>query len=216
MKFWSIAGPSVLLLQFATVAPPPTPAVAPASAAPGPAEALKPVAELERLQFAAGDWVHDKEIDHAGAVGVAKLGSGRSRAAWILAGHALQITYKSKRAEGEYEGRGLATWDAETRHYQLYWFDSLGRVRRFSGELDPAGVLVFSATYSEDGETVRQKISIKKDRNGKYLILDERAIGNAPSTLYVESLAAPAPPAPKATGVPSPSASATTKSTTSP
>jgi hypothetical protein len=170
---------------------------------------------LERLQFAAGDWVHEKEVDHGGIVGMPRLGAGRSKATWILKGHALYVLYKSKRADTEYEGRGIVGWDPESKRYRLDWFDSLGAARRFTGEFDPSGAIVFSATFSRDGLPVKQRVSIKKDRNGRFLILDERGVGNESSTLYMESLAAPAPGAPKAAN-PSPEpSSAATKSTTS-
>jgi hypothetical protein len=214
LKPSSLAAAALALVLFQSQAPGSLPAAPSAAAspaasptattpAPPPAEVVKPIAELERLQFAAGDWVHDKEVDHGGTVGMPRLGAGRSKATWILKGHALHVLYKSKRADAEYEGRGIVGWDPETRRYRLDWFDSLGAARRFVGEFDPAGALVFSATFvPRAGQPVTQKVTIKKDRNNRFLILDERAIGNEPPTLYMESLAAPAP-APKA-AAPSP------------
>jgi Protein of unknown function (DUF1579) len=197
----------------ASASPPastPTPAPTPVP------ELVRPVAELSSLQFAAGDWVHEKEVDHGGTVGKSAFGSGRSKATWIHKGHHLQIAYKSKRADGEYEARGVVSWDAEAKRYHLDWFDSLGQTLHFSGEFNPAGVLVLSSTYLVGDRRLQQNVSIKKQRSGKILILDERAVGNAPPALYMESLAMPAAAAPKADHMPSEPPVSVMKPTTSP
>jgi hypothetical protein len=228
MRLWSIAlGVAPLFLQIRAGAPdssspaePPPVAEAsarpPASPSPPPPEIIRPIPELARLQFAAGAWVPEKEVDHGGEVGVPKLGSGRSKVSWRLKGHHLHVLYKSKRSGLEYEGRGVVSWDAEARRYRVEWFDNLGRALHFLGDFNPAEVLVFSTDYSRDGKPLKQNISIKKERNGKVLILDERVIGSEAKALYMESLAAPVAPAPKATSVPSGSPPTTTEPTTSP
>jgi hypothetical protein len=188
----------------------PSPTVVPSP----PAPPVKPVAELERVQFLAGDWVHEKEVYHGGDVTRAVLGSARSKASWINKGHHLQISYKSRRESGEYEARGIVSWDAAAKEYQLDWFDSLGQSLRFSGNFNPAGVLVLSSTYDAAGTRIAQSLSIKKQRNGKVLILDERAIGNAAPALFMESLAMPAAAAARAAGASAEPATGTSKPTT--
>lgn len=216
MTFWPAALLS-LLLQASPVAPRlgiPTSSPSPTATPTATPEPVQPIPELQDLQFTVGDWVHEKEVSHGGSIGTADESAARSRVMWIHKGHHLFIVYKSRRADGDYEGRGFVGWDGEAKNYRLDWFDSLGHAQRFSGAIDAAGVLVFSADYSAVGAAVTQKISIKKQSAGKLLVLDERKVGSAPMALYFESLAnlaAAAPVAPKPTVAPP---SPTTKPTT--
>lgn len=192
MNWYPVALASLLLAL-----PTARPTASPTATAPTP-EPIQPVAELQPLQVAVGDWVHEKEVGHAGSIGTAQEAAARSKAAWIHKGHHLYVLYKSRRADGDYEGRGIVGWDAAVRRYRLDWFDSLGHAQRFSGEIDPTGALVFTAESGEGAAALKQRVSVKKQAGGKILILDEREVGSSPMAVYFESLANPLAPAPVA------------------
>jgi hypothetical protein len=187
----------------AEVTPTPTPTPAPAGSneaaptatptpgAPTPTP-VKPPAELARLQFLAGEWIH-AEVHHGGPGGVSARGAARSKIAWVLGGHRLYIVYKSVGPGGEFEGRGLLGWDAAEKAYRLDWFDNQGLAQRYTGTFDPEEALVLSGEYSNNGERVRQQLTIKKQAGGKFLLLDESATGDQPPKPTLESLASPAP-----------------------
>jgi hypothetical protein len=204
-----------LFLQLHPSAPAPAPASQePDVSLPAVAAPTTPTAEMQPVQFVAGEWVHEKEAYHGGVVGIPAGGAARSKATWVHGGHHLSILYRSARSGQTYEARGFVSWDGKVKAYRLDWFDSLGQVLRFSGELDPAGVLVFRGEYEAFGQRVKQVVSIKKQRSGKVLILDERAIGDAPAALYMESLAVAAAAVPKAVKTPPAAPSPIAKPTT--
>jgi hypothetical protein len=164
---------------------------------PTPAPTLAPLSpELEKLQFLAGEWVH-QELHHRGVVGSPGRVSARSKAQWVHNNRHLHLLYRNSAAE-PYEGRGFFAWDGAARLYHLDWFDSRGVHLAFSGRFGPDGVLVLSADYQIEGQPIRHTLKVKKQTDGGILVLDERATSGPPA-LHVESLAKAAPPEPTPT-----------------
>jgi hypothetical protein len=176
-------------------------ASAPSAATDGP----KPAAELAKLQFLVGDWVHEEVIDPSGSGG---KGAARSKNAWILGDHHLYLIYKSNSTKGVFEGRGFLGWDANTKAYRLAWFDSTGLAQVYTGNFDPEEALILSGEYMVGPDKVRERLTIKKQPGGKFLLTDETATGDAPMKVSLESMASPAPPPPAAPAAPAAPATA--------
>jgi hypothetical protein len=178
---------------------------APRTAAAPTAESAAPAgSELSSLQFLVGDWIH-QELDHQGVVSTAVKRAARSKVSAIHNGKQLYVLYKTRDAAGAvvYEGRGVVSWDTSARAYRLDWFDSRGAALRYAGRENPDGALVFEGPSGPGEEAARESIRIEKQAGGKILISEQRAVGDSPFALFVESLAAVAPP-------PEPTASAET------
>jgi hypothetical protein len=141
-----------------------------------------PNADMQKLDFLVGEWVHE-EVHQGDPSGVGVKGAARSKNAWIHGGHHLYHLYKSKRPEGELEGRALLDWDAESNRYRLHWFDSRGQTVRLVGTFDPDGVLVFRT----EPPSAAYQVKVKRLDGGKILF-------SAPQLESLAQQAASAPP----------------------
>jgi hypothetical protein len=143
-----------------------------------------PAPELQKLNFLAGDWVHE-ETYNAGPMGAGSQGKARSKAAWVLGNHHLYVIYAAKSPTAQLEGRALLGWDRRTRQYYMDWYDSLGDATRYSGDFDASGALVLAADVNMEGRTVREQFTIKPLPDGK-LVFTSAAPGpdGAMKTLF--------------------------------
>lgn len=159
--------------SWAQAQTPPAPAAPASQPAPAPAPTPappKPAAELQKLAFLVGDWVHD-EVYHPGALGPGGPGKGRSKAQWILGDHHLYVNYVSRGAMGNIEARGLLGWDAEKKAYYMDWYDNMGQAVRYLGDFTPEGALVLNAEYMMNGQRVKEEFTVKRQEGGKVLFV---------------------------------------------
>jgi hypothetical protein len=125
-----------------------------------------PAPELQKLNFLAGDWVHE-ETYNAGPMGAGSQGKARSKAAWVLGNHHLYVIYAAKSPTAQLEGRAFLGWDPRARQYYMDWYDSLGDATRYTGDFDASGALVLAADVNMEGRTVREQFTIKPQPDGK-------------------------------------------------
>lgn len=145
----------------------PAPAETPAAAAAPAAPALpKPGPEVQKLAFLVGDWIHE-ETFHPGPMGPGGSGKGRSKSAWVLGDHHVYTLYTTNAPMGKLEARGLLGWDGEKKAYRLHWFDNMGSATMFGGDFDAEGALVLNAEYTFQGNPMKERLTIKKQADGK-------------------------------------------------
>jgi hypothetical protein len=168
----------------------PTPAASAAPAAPPAPETPRPAAELQKLSFLVGDWIHAENYP-AGPSGPGGKGGGRSKTAWVLGDQHLYVLYASKTPMGTVEGRGFMGWDPDARAYRLDWYDNAGRVVRYAGDFAPDGALVLKGNVNRQGRTVEETFTIKRQDDGKVLFtIAVPGEGGAPMVV-LESQASP-------------------------
>ena len=173
----------------AAQAPAPTPAASPAAAAtPAPAAMPSPAPELQKLNFLAGDWVHE-ETYNAGPMGAGSQGKARSKAAWVLGNHHLYVIYAAKSPTAQIEGRAFLGWDPRSKQYHMDWYDSMGASTRYTGDFDASGALVLSGEVPIEGNMVRQQFTIKPQADGKVLYTSALAGADGTMKTSFESLA---------------------------
>jgi hypothetical protein len=163
----------------------PTPPAAAAPAKPAP----KPAAELQKLAFLVGDWVHEETV-HPGPMGPGGPRKGRSKVQWILGDHHLYVNYVSRNSANEtVEARGLLGWDAEKKAYYMHWYDNTGMAARYSGDFSPEGTLALNAEYVHQGNPVREQLTIKQQEGGKVLFSSAMAGPDGAPKPVLESVA---------------------------
>lgn len=181
-----------LAAQAPAPAPSPAPAASPqAAASPAAAEAPRPAAELKKLAFLVGDWLHAENYP-AGPSGPGGKGGGRSKISWVLGEHHLYVIYASKTPMGTTEGRGFLGWDADARAYRMDWFNNAGRATRYAGDFAPDGTLVLKGTIVREGRSMQETFTIATQPEGKVLFtVALPGEGGAAPVVVLESLASP-------------------------
>ncbi len=170
----ALAVPGLAMAQ--TPPAPATPAAEGAPAAPAP-ELPKPAAELQKLAFLKGDWVHDEKYE-PGPMGPGGKGAGRSRNAWVLGEHYLYMVYAGNTPMGKMEGRGFLRWDAGAKVYALDWFDNMGMAFHYKGDFGADGALTLAGEYSHGGQKVREQLTVTKQSEGQLKLTSALAVGD--------------------------------------
>jgi hypothetical protein len=194
MKIAALAVVACLAGRAEAQAPTPSPAAAasqPApAAAPTPAPP-KPAAELQKLAFLVGDWIHEETI-HPGPMGPGGPGKGRSKAQWILGDHHLYVNYVSRNAAtGTVEARGMLGWDPHNKVYRMDWYDNMGVAAHYVGDFTPDGKLVLTAEYAIQGKPVKEVFSIQRQDGGKLMFTSAMPGPDGTLKTVFESVAAP-------------------------
>jgi hypothetical protein len=192
MKKMLIACAAVLsctpsLLRAQAPAPAETPAPA---AAPTPPPLPSPAPELQKLAFLVGDWVHE-ETFHPSPMGPGGPARGRSKSAWALGDHHVYTIYTTNSPLGKLEARGLFGWDAEKKAYRLSWFDNMGMMTSYGGNFEGDDTLAMSAEYTIQGNAVKERLTIKKQADGKLLFSSTMAGPDGAFKPMLDSLATP-------------------------
>jgi hypothetical protein len=167
----------------------PTPAAESAAPAPAPAPTPAAAPELRRLDFLAGDWVH-QETYHAIGDDPAGRGAARSKAIWILDDRHLYVTYKANTSRGTVESRAILGYDTAGRRYRMFWFDNTGAATEYAGDFDGEGNLVLSGERTAPGSARKEQLTFRSVPEGGFRLEGRVAAPDGSWALAQESVAA--------------------------
>jgi hypothetical protein len=182
--------PALLRAQPPAAPQPPVAPAAAAPAAPAPPALPKPGPEVQKLSFLVGDWVHE-ETFHPGPMGPGGAGKGRSKSAWALGEHHVYTIYTTNTPMGKLEARGMFGWDGEKKAYRLAWFDNMGSMTSFTGAFEGEDTLALNAEYTVQGTPVKERLTIKKQGDGKVVFSSAMAGPDGAFKPMLDSTATP-------------------------